>query len=885
MSAGLCGVAQAYLVSVTVDRVFLGGSDLAGVSRWLLLMLGVIAARGILVWLQDIAASEVAIRVKLEMRSKLFAHMLRLGPMYVRGQRTGELTTAGVDGIEALDAYYSQYLPQLAISALVPLAILILVFPMDPLSGAILLVTAPIIPFFMYMIGRTAEAATARQYATLGRMSSHLLDSIQGLATLKIFGQAAAQAANIARVADRFREVTLKVLQVSFLSAFALELVATLSTAIIAVEVGLRLLYGQMAFQPALFLLIVTPEFYAPLRILGARFHAGITGTAAAHRIFEILDTPVPARSEIPQTSTPGASLKGQDNDPISISLRNVSYTYPGRDQPALDRIDLDVAPGGHLAIVGASGAGKSTLAALLLGFIHPDAGEVRVAQYPAGESGPKHGVIRLGWVPQAPHLFHASIAENIRLGKPEASVEDVLRAAYLAHLDEFIESLPAGLETMIGEGGARLSSGEAQRLSLARAFLVDAPILVLDEPTSSLDPGSEAQLDDSLQRLGAGRTVVTIAHRLNTIERADEIILLERGRIVERGTHPELLASGREYWRLLQADGARGRSPGSPAVHAPAAIPGSPRSGSDDNRVAPEPLSAAWPGHAVLRRLLDFLRGSWMSVALSILLAALTIGSSVALMGSSAWLISAAALHPSIATLQVAIVSVRLFGISRAVFRYLERLVSHGVTFQLLRSIRVWFYSHLEPLAPARLLDYHAGDLVNRAVADVETLETVYVRVLLPAMTAIVTGALVCTFLWSRDAAAIAAVCGAGFVLVGLGVPVLSMRLARGPGSRLIALRGQLRSQMVDAIQGLADLVAFGRIADRSNRLRIVGDEYALAQRSMARISSAPSRALGGRDQSGHVVDAVRLDPAGRGWISQRLAAGSIGAHRAGII
>ncbi len=223
----------------------------------------------------------------------------------------------------------------------------------------------------------------------------------------------------------------------------------------------------------------------------------------------------------------------------------------------------------------------------------------------------------------------------------------------------------------------------------------------------------------------------------------------------------------------------------------------------------------------------------------MSVLLAALAIASSVALMGSSAWLISAAALHPSIATLQVAIVGVRLFGIARAVFRYFERLVSHGVTFRMLRNIRVWFYARLEPLAPARLMDYHAGDLVNRAVADVETLENLYVRVLLPAMTAIVTGTLVCIFLWSQGAATIAAICGAGFVLVGFGVPVLSMKLARVPGSRLIALRGQLRSQMVDAIQGMADLVAFGRIGDRSRRLRTTGNEYAVVQRRMARISS----------------------------------------------
>ena len=711
--AGLCSLAQAYALSAAVDGVFLGRQGLAQVWPWLRLLFGVIIARGLLLCLQEIAAAEVAVRIKQDLRERLFGHLLSLGPAFARGERSGELASTAVDGIEALDAYFSQFLPQLAVSMLVPLTILVVVFPLDPLSGVILLLTAPLIPFFMYMIGRTAETATERQYESLGRLSSHLLDSVQGLTTLKLFGQAAAQVQNIALVADQFRRVTMRVLQVSFLSAFALELLATISTAIIAVEVGLRLLYGHMAFREALFLLVLAPEFYLPLRMLGMRFHAGMSGTAAGKRIFEILDTPAPDGSPLPPADTahqkeyPSQGAEAGRARVPAIEFRGVSYTYPGREEPALHHIDLTISQGEHIAIVGASGAGKSTLASLLLDFITPTRGDVLLAgRPPTGEALPG-GAPHISWVPQDPHLFHASIAANIRLGRPEASIDEVIRAARLAHLEEFVQTLPDGYETIIGEGGARLSSGERQRLALARALLVEAPVIVLDEPSSSLDPENEALLEESLRSLSEGRTVVVIAHRLNTVQRADRIIVLDRGRIAEQGTHSALVEQAGLYARLLHSAGGGLGTSGSQPAEATARV----SSCRDYLRGRPCWLGAirvhvtvfyegGSPGHSAWRQLREFLRGSWGAIALSVLLGTLTIGSSVALMGTSAWLISAAALHPSIAALGLAIVGVRLFGISRAVFRYIERLVSHGVTFRVLRNIRVWMYSRLEPLA-----------------------------------------------------------------------------------------------------------------------------------------------------------------------------------------
>src|SRR5512138_1421315 len=291
--AGLLTISQAYLLSSTVNGVFLEGQTLAQVAGWLRLILVVIAGRALLTWVNEVSANAVAVRIKSDLRARLFSHILNLGPAYTRGQRTGELTTAAVEGVEALDAYFSQYLPQLVVTALIPISILIVVFPLDLLSGIVMLLTAPLIPFFMIMIGKGAEIVTQRQYQTLSRLSAHFLDSLQGLTTLKVFGQSKAHAKNIEKVSNQFRDTTLAVLRITFLSALALELLATLSRAVIAVEIGLRLLYGRMEFLQAFFILVLAPEFYLPLRMLGARFHAGMSGTAAAKRIFEILDLPV----------------------------------------------------------------------------------------------------------------------------------------------------------------------------------------------------------------------------------------------------------------------------------------------------------------------------------------------------------------------------------------------------------------------------------------------------------------------------------------------------------------------------------------------------------------------------------------------------------------
>ena len=544
--ATLALIAQMSLLSAIVDSVFLRHAGLARVTLSLLLLFAAIVIHAGLVWGREFAARQAAIRVKAELRERVFTHLLQLGPAYSKGEATGELVTTVSEGIERLDAYVSRYLPQLAFCVLTPLIIVACAFFLDWPIGVLLLITGPVIPLLMALVGSYAEKHVQRQWLALSRMSAYLLDAIQGLTTLELFKASEVAQKRVAQFSESFRQRTLKMLRVAFLSGMVLEFMTAAAIGLIAVVLGVQLLNDDIPFAHAFLILLLTPEFYRPLRELGVQRHAGMEGKAAARRINAILETPLPYSENMLSSRRPA--------DPLAITFSNVTYTYPGSSQPALSGIDLQLPARSCTALVGRSGAGKSTLVNLLLRFMDTREGQIAVNGIPLSELPAETWREYIALVPQRPYLFSGSVTANIRLARPDAGDEEVRCAAELAGAAAFIEELPQGYATEIGERGARLSAGQAQRLALARAFLKDAPLLILDEPTSSLDPESELLIRQALENLMRERTVLVIAHRYNTIAAADRVAVLEDGRLIEVGEPAALLRSEGQYHRLLHS-------------------------------------------------------------------------------------------------------------------------------------------------------------------------------------------------------------------------------------------------------------------------------------------------------------------------------------------
>jgi ATP-binding cassette subfamily C protein CydD len=471
----------------------------------------------------EVTALRAAATVKSQLRRRLTAHVLELGPSWLTRHRSGEVTTLATRGLDGLDPYFARYLPQLVLACVVPFAVLIRVGLADWLSGVVIGVTLPLIPVFAILVGLHTKAVTQRQWRLLARLGGHFLDVVEGLPTLKLFGRGKPQAEVIGRVTGEYRKATMATLRVAFLSAFVLELAAALATALVAVEVGLRLLAGHMSYSTALLVLLLTPEAYLPLRAVGAQFHASTEGAAAARDVFAILDTPVPGR-----VTRPAPRAVDLRTDAIRLSGAGLSYAGRGRD--ALSGVNMTIRPGDQITLTGPSGAGKSSLLALLLRFAEPTSGRIEAGGVDLVSVPPEEWRRQIAWVPQDPHLFAASVAENIALGDPAADREAIAAAARAAGADGFIQDLPAGYDTEVGERGLRLSSGQRQQIALARAFLRDAPLLLLDEPAAHLDADTAARLDDAMTALTNGRTVIRISH--DQRQTAGRVLILDHGRL-----------------------------------------------------------------------------------------------------------------------------------------------------------------------------------------------------------------------------------------------------------------------------------------------------------------------------------------------------------------
>ncbi|MFI7124584.1 thiol reductant ABC exporter subunit CydD [Nonomuraea sp. NPDC050153] len=529
--AGLLVLVQAELLAGVLSGRFTAVA-LAGLAA-------VVGVRALLAWTQGVFAGRTATGVKSALRHRLLARLRDLGPGKLTQHRSGELVTLTGRGLDGLDAYLTGYLPSIAVAGVVPLAVLVRLFAADLASAVIVLVTLPLIPVFGALVGMTTKAVTERQFLALSRLGGHFLDVVRGLPTLRAFGRARYQASVIQQVTDAHRSATMRTLRVAFLSSLVLELCASLSLALVAVPIGLRLLGGSLDLTTALLVLLLAPEAYLPLRAMGTRFHASMEGVAAADAAFAVLDgadEPDPAPDSAPDSARGPVRAAARGTPPPGapeIRLENVTVRYPGRDVAALEDVSLTIDPGERVALVGESGGGKSTLLHLVLGFVQPSEGRVLVDGADLHELDLGSWRSRLAFVAQRPHLFATSVADNIRLGAPDASLGEVREAAAAAHAG-FVDALPQGFDTMVGERGANLSAGQRQRIALARAFCRPAAsVLLLDEPTARLDGRSEAAVVAATADLARGRTAVIVAHRPAMIDLADRVIRVHEGRVV----------------------------------------------------------------------------------------------------------------------------------------------------------------------------------------------------------------------------------------------------------------------------------------------------------------------------------------------------------------
>ncbi|MFF9732531.1 thiol reductant ABC exporter subunit CydD [Streptomyces albidoflavus] len=850
LGAGLV-IAQAMLLAELIVSSFEQRFDTGDLTTPLLLLVAVALGRALVSWLTELAAHRASAAVTSELRMRLVERAGQLGPGWLGDRRTGSLIALATRGVDALDDYFARYLPQLGLAVVVPVAVLARIVTEDWVSAAIIVVTLPLIPLFMALIGWATQSRMDRQWGLLSRLSGHFLDVVAGLPTLKIFGRAKAQAASIRRITHDYRRATLRTLRIAFLSSFALELLATLSVALVAVTIGMRLVHGDMDLYTGLVILVLAPEAYLPLRQVGAQYHAAAEGLAAAEEVFAVLETPVPHTG----TQAPPAG---------ALAFEGVTVRYPGRDAPAVREATFTVEPGETVALVGPSGCGKTTLLQAALGFVAPAEGRVTVGGTDLAEVDREQWHQRIAWVPQRPQLFAGTVAENVLLARPDASEAEVARALEQAGAREFVAGLPAGAETELGEDGAGLSAGQRQRVALARAFLADRPVLLLDEPTASLDGASEEAVVEAVRRLAVGRTVLLVVHRPALLAVADRVVRLdevtkasagegERGVPAQRGATvrtPVVSAAD----SMTVADGPRGvdvsretrpeewewffsdvsRETTSRPEESEADV-------SRETSAAEATADRRLPGRgSALVRVRAAGREARGRLILSLVLGSLALGSAVGLMATSGYLISRASQQPPVLYLMMAVTATRAFGIGRAVFRYAERLVSHDVVLRMLADTRVAVFRRLERLAPAGLRGTRRGDLLSRLVADVDALQDYWLRWLLPAgWAALVSTVSVLFMTWLLPAAG--AVLAIGLLAAAVGVPLVSGGFARRAERRLAPARGALATRVAEVLTGTGELTVAGALAHRTAR---TGD----ADRELTRIRArgAAANALG---------------------------------------
>ena len=813
-------VGQAWFFGTLINNFIFSENTLHD-ERYSIIYLGIaIIVRLLAHYIQESVANRLGSAVKATFRERALEHMFKLGVQHK--ERHGDVIHMLTDGLEQVDAYVARYIPQILYAIMIPLIMGIAIVDTLPIIGIILIITVPLIPFFMILIGKQADRLNKEQWERMSFLSGHFLDVLQGITTLKLFGRAKDQIKVIGRLSEEFKDSTLRVLRVAFLSALVLELVSTISTALIAVYLGLTLLDGEISFFSAFFILLLAPEFYTPFRQLGAAFHTGMAGKTSILKYEEFMNR---------QPSLPIGGQSQFKGNVQAIEIKDLTFTYEDSEN-GVQHISLEAKRNSPIMLVGESGAGKSTIAHIIGGFLTAPKGSVTIDGLDLCDIDIEWWRQQITYVSQHPHIMKGTLREVLSFGM-DVSDKEILDACKEVQLLDVISRHADGLDAVIGEGGLGLSGGERQRVALVRAFLRKGQVLILDEVTAHLDVKTESIISTAIQQLMKDKIVIIIGHRLQTMHWASKLYVLKQGIIIQQGSYEELVAVD-GYFKDLVASGLGQFSSAieeelkagkySTAQHI-AAMDETLKQACIIDAKKQEVITDAVTKSSILDKhdvkiqkmglqgwklLFAVLSPAKWSLVLALIFTFLTVFMNVGLLTVSSWLLASAALQPGLTYLSLAIVGVRFFGVSRAVCRYFERYTSHRMAFQGLYGLRLWFYAHLEPLAPAILKRFGAGDMLGRIMGDIEVLQFFYLRTLIPPVAAIALTALVAYGASTIDDSLVMPILMAALVLGGV-VPLVVYAHNKQSLRAIGPQQGDYKALLSDTMDSLEDVISYG--------------------------------------------------------------------------
>ena len=874
-------VGQAWFFGTLINNFIFLENTLADEMNTIMYLAIAIIVRLLAHYIQEAVANRLGSAVKASFREHALEHMFKLGVQHK--ERHGDVIHLLTDGLEQVDAYVARYIPQILYAIMIPLIMGIAIVDALPIIGIILVVTVPLIPFFMILIGKQADRLNKEQWERMSFLSGHFLDVLQGITTLKLFGRAKDQIKVIGRLSEEFKDSTLRVLRVAFLSALVLELVSTISTALIAVYLGLTLLDGEISFFSAFFILLLAPEFYTPFRQLGAAFHTGMAGKTSILKYEEFMNR---------QPSLPiggQSQLKGKVQ---AIEIKDLTFTYEDSEN-GVQHISLVAKRNFPIMLVGESGAGKSTIAHIIGGFLTAPKGSVTIDGLDLCDIDIEWWRQQITYVSQHPHIMKGTLREVLSFGM-DVSDKEILDACKEVQLLDVISRHADGLDAVIGEGGLGLSGGERQRVALVRAFLRKGQVLILDEVTAHLDVKTEAIISSAIKRLMDNKIVIIIGHRLQTMHWASTLYVLKHGRIIQQGSYAKLLAVDGYFKDLVTSGLGEFSSTIEEQLKTEKSFSLEHREEIDnlirvDNQDAyvlgkdtiqtPE-VSTFKLGIQGWKLLFTVLSPAKWSLVLALIFTFLTVFMNVGLLTVSAWLLASAALQPGLTYLSLAIVGVRFFGVSRAVCRYFERYTSHRMAFQGLYGLRVWFYAHLEPLAPAILKRFGAGDMLGRIMGDIEVLQFFYLRTLIPPAAAIALTILVAYGVSTIDNSLVAPIVLAAFIL-GLVLPLVVYAHNKQSLTAIGPQQGEYKSLLSDTMDSLEDVISYGNeqlVYDRiQHMMSTVDANKGIIERGM---NLGNTLFLGGVQITVVIVAILAANALTGAWASVMVAVAAIGTQ-----